>query len=161
MLLVRAIILGLTLALLPLSEGHKAFAVNPDEVLEDATLEARARALSKEVRCMVCQNQSIDDSDATLAKDLRVLIRERLVKGDSDPEVLNFLVDRFGEFVLLKPRFSFTNAFAWLAPLFFLGLGGLILLIRAGRPTNYKIEDVGSGLDKNEEKALKDILDKD
>ena len=83
-----------------------ALAVQPDEILKDPVLEARARALSQELRCMVCQNQSIDDSDAPLAKDLRVLVRERLTAGDSDSQVIDFLVARYGEFVLLKPRIS-------------------------------------------------------
>ena len=81
-------------------------AVQPDEILADPALEARARALSKELRCMVCQNQSIDDSDAPLARDLRILVRERLKAGDSDQQVIDFLVARYGEFVLLKPRLS-------------------------------------------------------
>src|SRR5205085_3157294 len=93
-----------------------AWAVQPDEVLPDAGLEARARALSKELRCMVCQNQSIDDSDAPLAKDLRVLVRERLVAGDTDRQVIDFLVARYGEFVLLRPRWSSHTALLWLAP---------------------------------------------
>ena len=83
-----------------------ALAVQPDEVLSDPALEARARALSRELRCMVCQNQSIDDSDAPLARDLRLLVRERLTAGDSDAKVIDFLTARYGEFVLLKPRFS-------------------------------------------------------
>jgi cytochrome c-type biogenesis protein CcmH len=94
-----------------------ALAVQPDEVLSDPALEARARALSKELRCMVCQNQSIDDSDAPLARDLRLLVRERLVAGDSDAKVVDFLTARYGEFVLLKPRFSASTALLWLAPL--------------------------------------------
>jgi cytochrome c-type biogenesis protein CcmH len=81
-----------------------AHAVQPDEVLPDATLETRARALSKELRCMVCQNQSIDDSDAPLARDLRILVRDRLKVGDSDTQVIDFLVARYGEFVLLAPQ---------------------------------------------------------
>src|SRR3954471_2865683 len=93
-----------------------AWAVQPDEVLPDATLEARARALSKELRCMVCQNQSIDDSDAPLARDLRLLVRERLRGGDSDGQVIDFLVARYGEFVLLKPRFNWHTALLWLGP---------------------------------------------
>ena len=89
-------------------------AVQPDEMLTDPALEARARALSQELRCMVCQNQSIDDSDAPLARDLRVLVRERLTAGDSDQQVLDFLVARYGEFVLLKPRFRWHTALLWL-----------------------------------------------
>ena len=97
--------------------GGPALAVQPDEILKDPALESRARALSQELRCMVCQNQSIDDSDAPLAKDLRVLVRERLTAGDTDNQVIDFLVARYGEFVLLKPRFSPHTLLLWLAPL--------------------------------------------
>ncbi len=90
-----------------------AFAVQPDEVLNDPVLETRARDISAELRCMVCQNQSIDDSDAPLARDLRVLVRERLVAGDSDQEVMSYLVARYGEFVLLKPRFAPHTLLLW------------------------------------------------
>src|SRR5262250_3236047 len=83
-----------------------AIAVQPDEILPDPALEARARNLSRELRCMVCQNQSIDDSDAPLARDLRILVRDRLKSGDSDGQVIDFLTARYGDFVLLKPRFS-------------------------------------------------------
>jgi cytochrome c-type biogenesis protein CcmH len=93
-----------------------AWAVQPDEVLSDPALEARARVLSKELRCLVCQNQSIDDSAAPLARDLRLLVRERLTGGDSDQQVLDFLVARYGEFVLLKPRFAWHTALLWLMP---------------------------------------------
>ena len=103
---------------------HPAFAVQPGEVLADPALEARARALSAELRCMVCQNQSIDDSDAELAHDLRVLVRERLTAGDSDAEVIDYVVSRYGEFVLLKPRFSLRNALLWGAPVLLLLAGG-------------------------------------
>src|SRR6201984_1633476 len=100
-----------------------AIALGPDEVLSDAALEARARSLSKELRCMVCQNQSIDDSDAPLARDLRILVRERLEAGDSDQQVIDFLVARYGEFVLLKPRFSPHTALLWLGPATLLVIG--------------------------------------
>src|SRR2546421_9280367 len=100
-----------------------AWAVQPDEVLPDAGLEARARALSKELRCMVCQNQSIDDSQAPLAWDLRVLVRERLQMGESDQQVIEFLVARYGEFVLLRPRFSWYTALLWFGPLTILIIG--------------------------------------
>src|SRR5215472_8234097 len=102
-------------------------AVQPDEILQDKGLEARARVISKELRCMVCQNQSIDDSEAPLAKDLRVLVRERLTKGDSDQQVMDFLVARYGEFVLLKPRLSLHTAILWLGPPSLL-IGGAIVL---------------------------------
>jgi cytochrome c-type biogenesis protein CcmH len=91
-------------------------AVEPNETLANPTLEARARTLSKELRCMVCQNQSIDDSEAPLAHDLRVLVRERLKAGDSDAEVMDFLVARYGEFVLLRPRLSWHTALLWGLP---------------------------------------------
>lgn len=109
-----------------------AYAVQPDEVMTDPAKEARARELSRELRCMVCQNQSIDDSDATLAKDLRVLVRERIAAGDSNNQVLDFLVARYGEFVLLKPRFELQTLVLWLvAPLVLIGGGaGLWLHIR-------------------------------
>ena len=110
-----------------------ALAVQPDEVLADAALEARARVLSKELRCMVCQNQSIDDSDAPLARDLRILVRERLQAGDSDQRVIDFLVARYGEFVLLKPRFSLHTALLWLGPAAILLIGAVGLFMVARR----------------------------
>jgi cytochrome c-type biogenesis protein CcmH len=109
-----------------------AFAVTPDEMLKDPALEARARDLSRELRCMVCQNQSIDDSEAPLAKDLRVLVRERLTQGDSDKQVLDFLVARYGEFVLLKPPFEWHTLLLWgISPAVLLGgMVGLIMIAR-------------------------------
>ena len=101
---------------LALAAAAPAHAVQPDEMLKDPALEARARALSRELRCMVCQNQSIDDSDAPLAHDLRVLVRERLTAGDSDAQVIDFLVARYGEFVLLKPPLSWHTAALWGLP---------------------------------------------
>lgn len=98
-----------------------AQSVQPDEVLAEPALEARARALSLELRCPVCQNQSIDDSNAELARDLRLLIRERLVAGDNDAEVVNYLVDRYGTYILLKPRFEMATLLLWLAPALILG----------------------------------------
>ena len=110
-----------------------ANAVQPGEALVDPALEARARTLSAELRCMVCQNQSIDSSDAELAKDLRVLVRERLMAGDSDQEVLDYVVSRYGEFVLLKPRFSVRNAFLWGTPVLLLVAGAGVLLVSQRR----------------------------
>src|SRR5690606_4070983 len=107
-------------AVLVLASSFAAHAVRPDEVLADPALEARARGISAELRCMVCQNQSIDDSDADLAHDLRVLVRERLKAGDTDQEVVDYIVSRYGEFVLLKPRFNLRNALLWTAPLLIL-----------------------------------------
>jgi cytochrome c-type biogenesis protein CcmH len=107
--------------------GQAAYAVQPDEVMADPAKEARARELSRELRCMVCQNQSIDDSDAPLARDLRLLVRERIASGDSDNQVIDFLVARYGEFVLLKPRFTPHTLLLWLLPPFALAGGGLAL----------------------------------
>lgn len=124
------------LATLALIAGlSAAFAVQPDEILSDAALEARARGLSKELRCMVCQNQSIDDSDAPLARDLRVLVRERITAGDSDAQVLDFLTQRYGSFVLLKPRFTMETVLLWLAPIVGLlaGAAGLLIALRRRR----------------------------
>ncbi|MEP9355179.1 cytochrome c-type biogenesis protein [Xanthobacter sp. KR7-65] len=124
--LVAGTLLGLALA-------APALAVQPDEVLGDPVLESRARAISAELRCMVCQNQSIDDSDAPLAKDLRVIVRERLKAGDSDSQVLDFMVARYGEFVLLRPTFSWRNALLWATPLIVLLLGGIGALLALRR----------------------------
>jgi cytochrome c-type biogenesis protein CcmH len=123
------------LLMIALIASIPAWAVQPDEVLPDATLEARARALSKELRCMVCQNQSIDDSDAPLARDLRILVRERLQGGDSDSQVIDFLVARYGEFVLLKPRFTWHTALLWLGPPATL-IGGMVVLLLVARRRN-------------------------
>jgi cytochrome c-type biogenesis protein CcmH len=105
------------LVLLALISATPLHAVQVDEILPDPVLEARARAISHDLRCMVCQNQSIDDSEAPLARDLRLLVRERLKAGDSDTEVVDFMVARYGEFVLLKPRVSWHTAILWGAPL--------------------------------------------
>lgn len=110
-----------------MSGAPAAYAVQPDEIMADPAKEARARDLSRELRCMVCQNQSIDDSDAPLARDLRLLVRERIAGGDSDKQVIDFLVARYGEFVLLKPRFSPHTLLLWLLPPLALAGGGLAL----------------------------------
>ena len=115
--------------------AFRVLAVQPDEVLKDPALERRARDISTELRCLVCQNQSIDDSDAPLARDLRVLVRERLTAGDSDRQVRDFVVRRYGEFVLLRPAFGLHTALLWLAPLLVLAAGaaGLWLTLRRSR----------------------------
>ncbi len=110
------------LLLLMLLSGP-ALAVQPDEVLANAQLETRARNLSEGFRCLVCQNQSIDESDATLARDLRILIRERLTAGDTDQQVTDFVVDRYGDYVLLKPRFTGQTAILWATPFLIIVLG--------------------------------------
>jgi cytochrome c-type biogenesis protein CcmH len=117
--------------LLSLLFAGAAFAVKPDEVLSDPVLEARARTLSEGLRCMVCQNQSIDESDADLARDLRILVRQRLVAGDSDQQVMDYIVSRYGEFVLLKPRFSLRNALLWGTPVILLLAGGIFIMLGA------------------------------
>jgi cytochrome c-type biogenesis protein CcmH len=150
--MIRRLVLALALIL----SSAPAFAVNPDEVLADPKLEARARAISAELRCMVCQNQSIDDSNAELAKDLRLLVRERLTDGDTDEQVLNYIVSRYGEFVLLKPRLEAKTILLWGAPVLLVLAGGLSLIIfarrRAGRPT-------GSKLTAEEQARLRKLLD--
>jgi len=118
------------LAAIGLSSAH---AVQPDEVMADPAKEARARNLSRELRCMVCQNQSIDDSEAPLARDLRLLVRERIAAGDSDAQVVDFLVARYGEFVLLKPRFEPRTLLLWLVPPLVLLGGGAALWVNARR----------------------------
>ena len=110
-----------------------AYAVQPDEIMSDPATESRARDLSRELRCMVCQNQSIDDSEAPLARDLRLLVRERIAAGDSDAQVIDFLVARYGEFVLLKPRLNLHTWLLWLLPPLALVGGGLALWIHGRR----------------------------
>ncbi len=136
--------------------GGSAFAVQPDEVLKDPALERRAREISTGLRCLVCQNQSIDDSDAQLAKDLRLLVRERLVAGDTDQEVESFLVQRYGEFVLLKPTFGAHTLLLWLTPALVLVLGGIgayAALRRRPQPA--------AALDEEERRALEALLQQD
>src|SRR5215475_987885 len=152
--------LHLFLLLLALAAPSAAWAVQPDEVLSDAALEGRARALSKELRCMVCQNQSIDDSDAPLARDLRVLVRERLQAGDSDRQVIDFLVARYGEFVLLRPRLSPHTALLWLGPAAMLLIGGCAVVVLAFRyRANSAAASQGQqGLTAAETRRLSEIL---
>ena len=120
---------------------HTALAVNPDEILKDPALELRARHLSQELRCMVCQNQSIDDSEAPLARDLRLLVRERIAAGDSDKQVIDFLVSRYGEYVLLKPRFEGQTLLLWLLTPLALGGGAFGLWWQYRRRTRLAASD--------------------
>ena len=146
-----ALILLLCLAAAP------AFAVQPDEMLKDPALEARARVLSQELRCMVCQNQSIDDSDAPLARDLRLLVRERIAAGDSNSQVLDFLVARYGEFVLLKPRFESHTLLLWLLPPFVL-IGGALALWAHNRRRSRAADESPPGLSAEEEARLQRLV---
>jgi cytochrome c-type biogenesis protein CcmH len=133
-------------------------AVEPSEMLSDPALEARARALSKELRCMVCQNESIDDSGAPLAHDLRVLVRERLQAGDSDVQILNFLVARYGEFVLLRPRLSRHTALLWGLPPVALLVGIAMIVIVVRRRRSAAAAEETANLTPAEESRLSDLL---
>jgi len=134
-----------------------AYAVQPDEMLADPALEARARTLSRELRCMVCQNQSIDDSEAPLAHDLRVLVSERLNAGDDDQQVLDFLVARYGQFVLLRPRFEWQTAVLWLTP-FAILIGGAVALAAAVRRRNDLSAAAGAKLSIAEEARISELM---
>lgn len=116
-------------ALVLLIGALPAFAVNPDEVLADPSLEARARAISANLRCLVCQNQSIDDSDADLAHDLRVIVRERLTAGDTDEAAVQYIVDRYGEYVLLNPVVAPHTIALWVAAPLVLAIGGIVVIV--------------------------------
>ena len=134
-----------------------ALAVEPGEILKDPALEARARKISQELRCVVCQNQSIDDSNASLAHDLRVLVRERLTAGDTDSQVLAFVEARYGQFVLLRPPFKLQTLLLWLTPLLLLG-GAAVFLVRA------RSRQPASGtalLSADEQKRLNELLAQD
>jgi cytochrome c-type biogenesis protein CcmH len=136
-----------------------ALAVTPNEMLKDPALEARARVLSTGLRCMVCQNQSIDDSDADLAHDIRVLLRERLAAGDSDEGVINFLVARYGDFILLKPPVNAKTILLWAIPFATLVLGGLAILT-AGRRRRATAAAT-AGLTEEEQRRLERLLAED
>lgn len=149
----RAYVLGGVFALV----SSVALAVQPDEVLDDPALEARARDISTGLRCLVCQNESIDESNASLAKDLRLLVRERLLAGDTDTEVVAFIVDRYGEFVLLKPTTGGWNWLLWASGpgLFLIALGLGVVYVR-GRG---KVPEGGeAGLSADEQKRLDELL---
>jgi cytochrome c-type biogenesis protein CcmH len=134
-----------------------ALAVNPDEVLDDPVLEERARSLSVGIRCLVCQNQSIDDSDAQLARDLRIIVREKLVEGLNDKQILDYLVERYGEFVLLKPRLNNQTILLWLLPLIALIIGAIIALKTFGATKRKEVAEV-KDLSKDEKEKLSEIL---
>src|SRR5689334_12755372 len=150
-----AILAVLLLAVLAAPAAH---AVQPDEIMADPAKEVRARDLSRELRCMVCQNQSIDDSDAPLARDLRLLVRERIASGDSDSQVIDFLVARYGEFVLLKPRFTPHTLLLWLLPPLALIGGGLALWFYSRRRSKAGSATDPSHLTEEEEARLERLL---
>lgn len=135
-----------------------AQAVNPDEMLDDPVLEQRARNVSQGLRCLVCQNQSIDDSDAPLARDLRLLVRERLLAGDEDEQVISFLVARYGEFILLKPRFRWHTVLLWLGPLAVLAAGAISVVLVFRRA---KAQSRPDPLSSEEQRKLAEILDRE
>ena len=143
------------LAAIGLSSAH---AVQPDEVMADPAKEARARNLSRELRCMVCQNQSIDDSEAPLARDLRLLVRERIAAGDSDAQVVDFLVARYGEFVLLKPRFAWHNVVLWLTPAAAFFAGAIAMFMAARRRRAVPL--AAAPLSPDEERQLAEVIDR-
>lgn len=147
-LLLFALCLGLA------TEPGVVRAVEPQEVMADPKLEARARTLSQELRCLVCQNQSIDDSNADLARDLRVLVRERLAAGDSDAQVLAFIEARYGEFVLLRPRFNLHTLLLWLTPLLLLAAAGYAISRRRQAPGPAE----AAPLSAEEQRRLDDLL---
>ena len=151
----RALVLAVLLAFAP-----PALAVEPGEILDDPALEARAREISKELRCLVCQNQSIDDSDAQLAKDLRVLVRDRLTAGDTDDEVRTFVVDRYGDFVLLRPPFKTSTLILWIGPalIFIAGAVGVFAWHRRRRDA---VAEAPPPLTTEERKRLDALLSRD
>ena len=150
----RVALIGL---LLSLATPGAAPAVQPDEMLKDSALESRARDLSRELRCMVCQNQSIDDSEAPLARDLRLLVRERLTKGDSDQQVLSFLVSRYGEFVLLRPPLEWHTLLLWGLPPAALAAGTIGLFVMWRRRRSVATE--ADLLSRDEEQRLSTLVD--
>jgi Uncharacterized protein involved in biosynthesis of c-type cytochromes len=144
------VILGLSAVSVPV------MAIQPDEILKDEKLEHRAREISADLRCLVCQNQSIDDSDASLARDLRLLVRERVQAGDSNDQVLNYIVDRYGEFVLLKPVFKAHTLILWLTPIIVLLLGAMGIALVAKRRKAQKVVPLSD----NEQAELDALLKK-
>lgn len=144
------------------------YAVNPDEILADPEMEVNARAVSRHLRCVVCQNQSIDDSDAELARDMRVLVRERIMAGDTNREVLDYMVSRYGNYVLLKPPFEASTYVLWIGPAVIFLLGGLAVGVfmyqRRPRPIPIGERKKGQGtpgLTDAERKKLDKLMDKD
>lgn len=154
---------ALAIALISITVMSPAYAVNPDEILEDPALEARARVVGKELRCLVCQNQSIDDSDADLARDLRVLVRERITQGDSNEEVIDYVVSRYGDFVLLNPPFKLKTYALWFGPWVILIFGvGVIWVFYRRRHASVTGGNAGVNvLSEKEETRLKKLMEED
>ena len=152
----RLVLVALLLALVTTAPS---LAVQPDEMLKDPALEARARTLSSELRCLVCQNQSIDDSEAPLARDLRLLVRERLTQGDSDTQVLDFLVSRYGQFVLLRPRLELQTIILWGLPPAALLAGVIGLLITSRRRRKFAVD--AAPLSREEQQRLSTLVPRD
>jgi cytochrome c-type biogenesis protein CcmH len=152
----KRLLSSLVLALVLSFAVTGAQAVAPDEMLSNPVLEKRARTISSELRCMVCQNESIDDSNADLAKDLRLLVRERLVAGDTDEQVLDFLVARYGEFVLLKPRLQMSTILLWGFPIGALVVGGAAIILAIRRRRANSVET--APLSESEKKQLKKLF---
>jgi cytochrome c-type biogenesis protein CcmH len=148
-----AVAMAVAVALVP---AAPASAVQPDEVLADPVLEARAREISGELRCLVCRNESIDESNAPLARDLRLLVRERLVAGDSDAEALAYIVERYGEYVLLRPTLGGANLLLWIAGPLMLIAGGAVAFTYVRRRRS--AEDTAAPLTADERKRLDEIL---
>nr|WP_127072193.1 cytochrome c-type biogenesis protein [Pelagibacterium lentulum] len=148
---------GLLIAVLLVLPSAAPMALSPDELLDDPLLETRARAISANLRCMVCQNQSIDDSDAELARDLRLLVRERLATGDSDTEVIDYVVARYGEFVLLRPVMALHTIVLWGAAPVIL-LIGLIFVVIGARRRSGRPKPEGPKLTREEQKALDQLM---
>jgi cytochrome c-type biogenesis protein CcmH len=143
-----------------MAASTSVLAVQPDEIMSDPVKEARARDLSRELRCMVCQNQSIDDSEAPLARDLRLLVRERIAAGDSDAQVIDFLVARYGEFVLLKPRLNSHTWLLWFLTPLALGAGGIALWAHGRRRARSggEQDDALSSLTPDEEARINRLI---
>lgn len=147
-------------ALISVMLALPAQAVLPDEVLDDPVLESRARDLSAEIRCLVCQNESIDASNAQLARDLRILVRERLVAGDSDQEVLDFLVARYGDFVLLRPPVNQATVLLWFGPALVLVIAGTVIFLRT-RGRKRVVVSAPAALSADEQARLQALLKSD
>jgi cytochrome c-type biogenesis protein CcmH len=152
------LIAGFFAALMLASSASNTVAVEPAEVLADPALEARAREIGRDLRCLVCQNQSIDDSDADLARDLRVLVRERLQAGDSDRQVIDYVVSRYGDFVLLRPPLKPSTYVLWFGPALILGLA-VVAIVFYYRRVNSKVRSAAAPLSSTDEERLARLLE--